>query len=400
MHTVAFQGSMGASGDMIVGSLLAAGADRTLLEPIEDSLDVTFAVDSKIVCGIEASDVAIMRDGTALEGHGPHRSFNDVKSIIEDLPLSASASAMALSAFRLLAEAEATVHGATVDEIHFHEVGADDAIADVTAAATLLDDLDPNRVVMGPLSVGEGTVKTSHGIYPIPPPAVAEIATITSLHLVHGPVTGELLTPTGAAILGAMGNCLEQLPSIQPEKVGYGAGDREFSNRPNVLRVMVGKSTGNLAKTDISLLETHIDDTTPEILGHIHKRLRSAGALDIAIVPVTMKKSRPGHLVKVVVNPADEHRISRILAEETGTLGVRSGPATHRWMAERRIEPVTISIGEDSFDISVKVATDDNDQIIDLSAEYDDAAAVADKTGRPVRWVMEHAETQMRDQTE
>ena len=391
---------MGASGDMIVGALLAAGGARELLAPIEDELAVTFSVESEVVCGIDATNVTILRDGDPIEGHGPHRSFADVTAIVEELPLTDGATTMALNAFRLLAEAEATVHGADVDAIHFHEVGADDAIADVTAAATLLDDLRSDQVVTGPLSVGDGTVKTSHGIYPIPPPAVAEIAATTSLQMVHGPVSGELLTPTGAAILGSVANACKRLPAMQPDTIGYGAGDRDFGNRPNVLRVMIGATTPNLSQAEIALLETHIDDTTPEVLGHLHDRLQEAGALDIAIVPTTMKKSRPGHLIKVVVDPADEQQVARALAEETGTLGVRSGSATHRWMAERRIVTADVTIDTESFALPVKIATDTDDRVIDISAEFDDAAAVATATNRPVRWVMEQAESAIRQTIE
>ncbi len=393
MQTVAFDGRMGASGDMLLGALIGAGADPALLEPIEAAIDVSYEIGHRSSHGIEAVDVRVLGSTGHAEGHGPHRSYTEVRSIVQGMGLPDHVTALAIEAFRLIADAEAAVHGSTVEDIHFHEVGADDAIADITGTAALLADLAPDRVVTGPVAVGSGEVRTSHGVYPVPPPAVAEIAARSQLTIREGPVEGELLTPTGAALLATVAEPIEPLPALDIEALGYGVGDRSFPDRPNVLRALVGTTTGSLRREDIAVLETHIDDASPEVLGHLQKRLRDAGARDVAIAPVTMKKSRPGHLVKVVVDPADEMRIARMLAAETGTLGVRAGAATHRWVAERSLRTVTITLDGQRHEIDVKVATDDRGEVFDVSAEYDDAAAIADQSGLPVREVIRRAET-------
>lgn len=392
MKTVAFDGQMGASGDMMLGALIAMDADPAALEPVEAALDVTFEWERRERHGIEAIDVTVIANDAPAEGRGPHRSFDEVADIVESMAVPAPAVAMANDAFHLLAQAEASVHGSTIEAIHFHEVGADDAIADVTGAAALLTDIDPDRIVTAPLTTGSGEVETSHGTYPVPVPAVVEIAARSDFTLRTGPIEAELLTPTGAAILGSVADPVDQLPALQLDAVGYGAGDRSFPTRPNVLRGLVGRTTGSLGREDISLLETHIDDATPELLGYLQERLHDVGARDVAVVPLTMKKSRPGHLIKVVVRPEDEARVARTLAVETGSLGIRASSTTHRWVAQRSIETVTITIEDEPYDIGVKIATDETDTIVDISSEYDDAASVANATGLPLRDVMQRAE--------
>lgn len=398
MQTVAFDGGMGASGDMLLGALIGAGASPAALEPIEAEIDVSFEIDRRTTQGIDAVDVSVLSGAGSAEGHRPHRSYQEVVDIVDGMGLDRRVTTSAIDAFSLLAEAEAAVHGSTIESIHFHEVGADDAIADVTGTAALIADIAPDRVVTAPLSVGEGEVETSHGVYPIPPPAVAEIASMSHISLRGGPVEGELLTPTGAAILGSIAEPVERLPTLDVDAVGYGAGDRSIPNRPNVLRALVGSSTGDLMSEDIAILETHVDDASPEVIGHLQARLREVGARDVAVVPLTMKKSRPGHLIKVVARPADERRVARVLAAETGTLGVRAGPATHRWVADRSIETAAVAIDGERFAIDVKVATDDRGDILDVSAEYDEAAAVARRVDLPVREVMRLAESAVQDE--
>ena len=396
MRTLAFDGRMGASGDIILGALLDAGADPAVLHPIERAIDVTFDIDERVTQGIEATDVQVHHDDHEhrhdAEGGGPHRSYHEVLDVLDELDLVEQAAETAAGIFELLAEAEAAVHGTDIDDIHFHEVGADDAIADVTGSVALLHSLDVDHVVTGPLATGDGTVETSHGVYPIPPPAVVEIAARADLTIQGGPVTGELLTPTGAAVLGGLASTVDALPPIDLASVGYGTGTRTYESRPNVLRVFLGNTTGELRREEIRVLETNVDDVTPEVLGGLQDSLLEAGARDISITPLTMKKSRPGHLVRVVVDPADETRLARRLARETGTLGVRSAPTSHRWVANRDIVEVTLTLDGATYDCRVKVATDDAGDILDRSAEYDDAAAIARATDRPVKAVMQLAE--------
>ena len=396
MNTAAIDPRMGASGDMLLGALIDAGGDPDALTPIEAALDVHVHLDAVDKQGIGATDVTIHHgeDGHHTgEGHGPHRTFEEVVDIVESMGLDSRVTHDAIAAFRLLGEAEADVHGTDIPDTHFHEVGADDAIADVTGTIALLDTLDIDRIVATPASTGSGEIESSHGIYPVPPPAVIEIASRSSLRLQGGPVEAELLTPTGAALLGSIADHVEQLPPMSVDAVGYGAGSRSFPSRPNVLRVVIGEAEGALAREDVSVLETHVDDATPEILGHLQQRLHDVGALDVSASPLTMKKSRPGHLVRVIVAPADEARVARVLAEETGTLGVRAIPSTHRWVATREFCTVTIEVDGRSFSVETKIGRDESGSLLDISAEYEDAARIASTTSLPVREVMRRAES-------
>jgi uncharacterized protein (TIGR00299 family) protein len=333
---------------------------------------------------------------THAEGHGPHRSYEEVVEVVESIDLPTEVETDAKAIFEILAKAEAAVHGKELAQTHFHEVGADDAIADVVGVCLLLEDLAPQRVVTTPVAAGGGDVEMNHGTYPVPTPAVVEIAAVADWELRGGPVEMELLTPTGAAILTHVAEGVETIPSLTVTGSGYGAGDRTVSDRPNVLRALVGDSTGGLQRDAVTVLETNLDDASPELLGGLHETLSEAGALDVSIVPLTMKKSRPGHLVKVIVKPEDARQVARRLAEETGTLGVREHGAGHRWIADRELRTATITVDGTDHDVTVKVATADGDRY-DVSTEYDDALAVARETDRPVREIMRRAEAAIRD---
>ncbi|WP_256393788.1 nickel pincer cofactor biosynthesis protein LarC [Natronoarchaeum rubrum] len=448
MRLLAFDGRTGASGDMLLAALLAAGADRDALDPVEAALDVEYVVSERTRAGIAATAVDVVladesgedddeshsndhshthghdvdghshdddhshkhshdHDHTHEHGHdadghshnhshaegaGPNRTFPEVIEIVEGMELPETVADDAKAIFRLLGEAEASVHGTNLSETHFHEVGADDAIADIVGAALLLDDLDVDRVVTTPISAGGGTVEMSHGEYPVPTPAVVEIAERADWTLRGGPVDAELLTPTGAAILAHVAEGREQLPPLDVAASGYGAGDLKLDGRPNVLRALVGEPECELRRDDIAVLETNVDDVAPEVLGGLQETLAKAGARDVTIVPTTMKKSRPGHLVKVIAKPEDAERVARRLAEETGTLGVREGGASHRWIADRSFETARIEIDGEEYEIDVKIASDADGAVYDVSAEYDDAAAVAAETGRPIRELLRRAE--------
>lgn len=417
---LSFDGRMGASGDMLLGALLAAGADPAVLDPVEAALDVRYDVETATRRGIEATDVTVLRTGGDsdesegdhshgddpnghdtehehghshghAEGSGPHRTLPEVVEVVESLALPAGVAADATGTFELLAEAEAAVHGTDPAETRFHEVGTDDAIADVVGATLLLADLSPDRVVTTPLATGGGTVEMSHGVYPVPAPAVVELAERADWSLRGGPVEAELLTPTGAAILAHAADGVGSLPSLDVAASGYGAGDRSFEHHPNVLRVLAGETTGDLRREQVTVLETHLDDATPEALGGLQETLAEAGALDVTILPTTMKKSRPGHLVKVVVAPENARRVARRLAAETGTLGVREHGSGHRFVADREHQTIALDVDGDSFEVSVKVARI-GEEVYDVSGEFDDALGVARATDLPVRAVLRRAE--------
>jgi len=420
MKTLAFDGRMGASGDMVLGALLAAGADPAALDPVTDALGVRYVVDSTTRAGIAATTVDVVvdegsgdvgggsddhtddhaHDHTHAEGHGPNRTYAEVVALVESMELPQTVERDALAVFRRLGEAEAAVHGTDLDDTHFHEVGADDAVADVVGVCLLLDDLGAERAVTTPVSVGGGTVEMSHGTYPVPAPAVTELAADADWSIRGGPVERELLTPTGAALLTELAEGIERLPPLDADAVGYGAGDADVPDHPNVLRVLVGDGGDGLRRESISVLETVVDDVAPEVLGSLQETLADAGARDVTIVPTTMKKSRPGHLVKVVVDPADATAVARRLAEETGTLGVREGSAGHRWVADRRFETTTLEIADETHEVRVKIGSDADGAVYDVSAEYDDALAVARETDLPVREVIRRAEAAVAEDPE
>ncbi|MFD1571900.1 nickel pincer cofactor biosynthesis protein LarC [Halorubrum laminariae] len=442
MRTLVFDGRTGAAGDMICAALIAAGADPAVLDPVPERLPVRYEVGKTTRNGIRATTVDVLLDGEGgdldasnddhkhddhehdghdyddhdhthdhAEGAGVTRNYAEVVALVESMELPESVEAVALDAFELLGRAEASVHGTDLDETHFHEVGADDAIADVVGAALLLDDIDPDRVVTTPVATGDGEVTMAHGVYPLPAPATTEIATRADFAIRGGPVDTELdtelLTPTGAAILGAIAEGVDAVPDLDIDAAGYGAGDATFPEHPNVLRVLAGDGRGpaaeverdrdaeGLVRDEIAVLETNLDDATPEVLGGLQETLSRVGARDVTVVPTTMKKSRPGHLVKVICRPNDAEAVAEALARETGTLGVRQSGASHRWIAERAFESAVISVDGTDHEVSVKVASTADGEVYDVSAEYDDAAAVAEKTGLPVREVLRRAETQV-----
>ena len=442
MRTLAFDARMGASGDMILGALVDVGADPGILTVVEDALPVRYAIETTQKRGIAATTVdVLLTDGDGAdeaddaddadhaedgrdeedaydrpdhthshdhddshdrdhdydhdhaEGSGPLRSYPEVVETVSGMGLDSAVEASALDMFEILGEAEAAVHGTDLDETHFHEVGADDAIADVVGAALLVADLAPEEVLTTPLATGGGEVGMSHGRYPVPTPAVVEIAAGADWSLRGGPVERELLTPTGAAILAHYAEGIEALPPISLSASGYGAGGYDLSKRPNVLRALLGDAQGSLRREGIRVLETTLDDATPEILGGLQDSLRAVGARDVTVLSATTKKSRPGHVVQVIVKPEDRDRVARRLAEETGTLGVREGSARHRWVADREIRSVVLGIEGSEYAVDVKIASDSEGEAYDASAEYDDAASVARETGLPVRAVMRRAES-------
>jgi uncharacterized protein (TIGR00299 family) protein len=445
MRTLAFDGRMGASGDMLLAALVAAGADPAVLTPVEEALDVRYRVEETTRNGISATTVDVVgssagpeqSDGTehahdhsrhpehahdhsrhpehahdhetesththahgeesVVEGHGPQRTYDEVLDVVAGMDLADAVESRARAVFRRLGEAEATVHGTSLDDTHFHEVGADDAIADVVGCCLLLADLDVDRVVTTPVAAGGGTVEMSHGTYPVPAPAVVEIASHAEWSLRGGPVESELLTPTGAALLAESAEGVDALPGLKIDASGYGAGTKSFDDHPNVLRAIVGDGGDRLVRDDVTVLETNLDDATPEVLGGLQESLAEAGARDVSILPATMKKSRPGHLVKVVTKPADAERVAHRLAVETGTLGVREHGAGHRWIADRSVETVTLDVSGGTYEIGVKVASTADGAVYDVSAEYDDAAAVARETDLPARELLRRAEAAVSD---
>jgi uncharacterized protein (TIGR00299 family) protein len=303
----------------------------------------------------------------------------------------------AICVFRILGKAEAKIHGTTIEKLHFHELGQEDAIADIIGACTAFHDLGlkDHRIFCTPISVGMGFIEFSHGKFPVPAPAALEILKEYSLPWQMGPVEGELLTPTGAALLAYFVNEKGASPAIKTEAAGYGAGSRDF-HVPNVLRIIKGEVDDSLISDMIEMLETNVDDVTGQVLSNLIEVLMDAGARDVSIIPATMKKGRSGHIIQVIAKPQDSSRLARKIIEETGSLGVRIIPIKHRLIAQREMGKVSISLNDKDFQIAVKVARDLKGALLNISAEFDDCKKASQESDIPVRDVIRLTEEEAR----
>src|SRR5687768_2489749 len=382
MKTLYFDCFAGASGDMILGAMVAAGVDQNYLREQLALLRVDgFSIDFETVnrSGVSAT---YARVETAHELK--HRHLSDIKQIIEASGLSEPVKQRAVQIFTRLAEAEARVHNEPVDHVHFHEVGALDAIVDVLGAAICFDALKIERFVSSPLHVGNGMVHMSHGRFPIPPPAVTEL--LKGVPFYSTDIKGELLTPTGAAIITTVCSDYGPIPQMTTESTGYGAGTREYPDFPNVLRVLLGESDAATATDErLWMLETNLDDASPQIIGHVMERVLELGALDCFFTPVQMKKNRPGVLLSMLCEPEKKEAVMKLLFMETTTLGVRSYEVNRRAL-ERSVVQVETQYGP----ISVKVAHLDG-RVVNEMPEFEQCREAALKANVPLKVVEEAA---------
>jgi uncharacterized protein (TIGR00299 family) protein len=380
MKTLYFDCFAGASGDMILGAMVAAGVDPEFLRRQLSLLPVTgFSVSFETVdrSGLSAT---YARVETAHE-HS-HRSLADIKEIIHGSDLSDAVKQRAVQIFTRLAEAEARVHNEPIDHVHFHEVGALDAIVDVVGAAICFEALQIERFVCSPLHVGSGMVKMAHGHFPIPPPAVAEL--LKGIPFYATEIKGELLTPTGAAIITTVCSEYGPIPEMKTAATGYGAGTREYQDFPNVLRVMLGE-TASTTDERLWMLETNLDDASPQIIGHVMDRVLELGALDCFFTPVQMKKNRPGVLLSVLCGRDEKEAVMKLLFTETTTLGVRSYEVTRRAL-ERSVVTVETQYGP----IDVKVAHLDG-RVVNEMPEFEQCKQAAAKANVPLKIVEDAA---------
>lgn len=362
---------------MILGALVDAGCDKEKLIEQIASLGVAnyeIGFDTTIRSGISATYARVR---TAHEH--THRHLRDILKIISDSKLSDAVKNRASKIFTRLAEAEAHVHNEPIERIHFHEVGAIDAIIDVVGACIGFELLGIERFACSALHVGSGIIEMAHGRFPIPPPAVAELLKDAPVYATE--MTGEFVTPTGAAIISAVCDEYGALPAMKIQSTGYGAGTREYERFPNVLRVIIGEdattqnaATNNTETNDEELLmiETNIDDASPQILGYVMEQALSAGALDCYFTPVQMKKNRPGVLVSILCKPAMRDALCELLFSETTTLGVRLTMVQRRALA-REIVPVETAYGA----IDIKVARAADGQIKSAMPEYEQCRAAS-----------------------
>jgi uncharacterized protein (TIGR00299 family) protein len=412
---VYFDCASGASGDMFLGALVDLGlpleALRTELAkvPLEG-----YRLEARKVqrSGVQATKVDVIVAGQSAEhghphspshahaghahGHGhehahddpgrrhkhdaghAHRGLRDILALIDRSTLEAVVKERAAALFRRLAEAEATVHGTSPDDVHFHEVGAIDSIVDIVGGVVGLRWLGAERFVSSALNLGTGTVTMSHGTFPVPPPATARLVSGVP---VYGAGEGELLTPTGALLVTSHASRYGPLPALRPEAVGYGAGTRDTPARPNVLRLIVGAEEVSAAGERVLVLEAELDDMSPQLCGPLMERLLAAGALDAFYTPIQMKKGRPGLLVTVLAAPSGREALEEVLFAETTTLGVRR-QEWDRTVLEREVVPVDTPYGA----IGVKVGRRGR-RVYNVQPEFEDCRRASQAAGVPVKEV-------------
>jgi uncharacterized protein (TIGR00299 family) protein len=373
MKVAYFDCFAGISGDMTLGALVDAGLSFAALKSELDKLSVReFTLSKRRVekHGIAGTKI----DVNAREGH-VHRHLKDVLEIINSSSISASAKEKAGRVFQKLAEAEAKIHGTTIEAVHFHEVGAVDAIVDVVGAIVGLELLGIEAIYASKFRFGSGHTRGAHGAMPVPVPAVVEMT--KGFPSERTDIPYELVTPTGAAILTALASNIGETIQLRTESTGYGAGTRDVKQVPNLLRVEIGELVAD-PRTDFPiLLETNIDDMNPEIYGYLIDRLLEAGARDAFLTPVIMKKGRPGIQLTVLADPNKETELTELIFSETTTLGIRRLPV-QRHVLERRADTVQTPYGP----IRVKIADIGGKQRI--TPEYDDCARIAREKQVPI----------------
>ena len=364
----------GVAGDMLLGALLDAGASETAVRDGLRRLGVDIVHTRTERHGIGAARIEVV----AADEH-VHRDWAAVRELIDTADLPTRAHARAHEAFRRLAEAEGHIHGVPADEVHFHEVGAIDAVADVCGVALALEDLGIDEVVCSPLPAPRGFVRAAHGRLPLPAPATLELLKGAPLHGVDLDV--ELVTPTGAALVAALATAYGPLPAMTLESTGYGAGARDTDERPNVVRAIVGVTADGPARRPAVMLAFNLDDLSPEIVPDADEACTDAGSLDVLVAPVQMKKGRPGMVLSAIARPDREAAVAEAMLRSTSTLGVRTS-ALHRYELDREIRTVSV----EGRPVAVKLGRL-HGEIVNVAPEHDDVAAVARALGKPAKAV-------------
>ncbi len=373
--------SSGISGDMMVAGLVDAGASLEALNEAIDSLGLGARV---VAAEVKKKGIRALKITVEHPPQSAHRHLHDIRAIIEGSRLTDRQKERALEIFIRLAQAEAKVHGTSLEEVHFHELGAVDSIVDICAVAVGLDLLEVGKLIASPVPVGSGWVQTAHGRLPVPAPATAEL--LCGLPLADSTVQAELTTPTGAAILACLVQEFGPLPAMQVERIGYGAGTRDLQEQPNMLRLFLGRPIHLLAADTIWMLETNLDDISGQWIGYCAARLLEAGALDVYTTAIQMKKNRPAVKVSVLCRSEDVGRLEQILFQETTTLGIR------RWPVSRHLLPrATYTVQTVWGAIEGKLCWGPDGQAR-FSPEFEACQRVAAQQGLPLRTVYEAAQ--------
>jgi pyridinium-3,5-bisthiocarboxylic acid mononucleotide nickel chelatase len=371
----------GISGDMTVGALLALGVPLDLIQQQLNLLPLEgYAIRSapRHVNGIAATkfDVEV-----SAHGH-THRAFRSIRSMLESSKMEPATQRRALAIFERLAEAEGLVHGVAPDDVEFHEVGAVDSIVDIVASAAGVTTLGVEAIYVSALPLGSGVVQSQHGPLPVPAPATVEL--LLGFPVRTGDGVGELVTPTGAAIVAALATA-GTAPELRIQRVGYGAGERTLKDRPNLLRLVLGERVDASGHEDLLVIETNIDDLNPELYDYVMERLLSAGARDVYLAPVHMKKNRPGIVLSVLCDDRDREQLSAMILNETSAIGVRYHPVRRR-ILDRIISEVGTAYG--SVRVKVALAPDGHRNV---APEYDDCKRLAAQQGVPIKRVYQAA---------
>lgn len=388
----------GISGDMLLGALLDVGLDPRVLQDATAALNLgaSLTVEKVDRSGISATKVHVM-DGVKLaeaaaahghqhdeHGHQHHhgRHLSEIKKAIESSSLPIEVKVKAVETFELLGASEARIHNVPVEKIHFHEVGAVDAMVDIVAATAGLHALGVEQWFSSPLNVGGGMIDCAHGRFPVPAPATADLLRDVPTYSQH--VDEELVTPTGAAIVRALDPTFGPQPAMRVQKIGYGAGTRNPKGFPNVLRLSIGESAG-AGYGSVAVLETALDDLSPQILAHVAERALALGALDVMSTPVVMKKGRPGTLLTVLAEDAQVAALEDLLLRETSTLGVR----IHH---ERRacLDRSHVAVATPYGEIRIKIGSRSG-EVLNAAPEFEDCRAAAAQHGVPVKQVQQAA---------
>jgi pyridinium-3,5-bisthiocarboxylic acid mononucleotide nickel chelatase len=363
----------GISGDMLVGALADAGADQDAIAAAIQSLEAGARVSFEKV---KRGGIAATKYRVAVNEAHPHRHLSHILDLIAKASISGRARYNAQAIFRKLGEAEAEIHQVPIEQVHFHEVGAADSIADIVGACVAFDLLGVHTVACSAINVGSGTVQTEHGMLPVPAPATARLLEKIPVYS-KGPAV-ELATPTGAAVAATVATYFGALPPMKISRIGYGAGDRDFAEQANVLRVLLGEPTGAEEAVTVDVLEANIDDTNPQILAYAAERLLDAGALDVTMQPLLMKKGRLGNLLRVIAKPQDREALAQLMFAETSTLGVRI------YQSERRVQSRSLMEVETEYGtVRVKVSGEGA-----YAPEYEDCRKLALDGGVPLKQVL------------
>jgi pyridinium-3,5-bisthiocarboxylic acid mononucleotide nickel chelatase len=377
----------GASGDMLLGAFLDAGADLAAVNAAVAAVDasLSIAVEPTSRHRLAATKASVLVNGEVHREHdhhhGPSRAWRDVRALVSAAGLDEAVRERALDVFWRLARAEATAHGVDPDDVHFHEVGALDAIADIVGVAAAVHSLGLSRIVVSPVVLGGGPqVRGSHGGIPVPGPAVLSVLSEAGAPVSGGTAPYEMTTPTGAALLASLASEYGALPPMRISRTGVGAGGRDPVEIPNVLRVVIGSA--EVAESNDLVYETNVDDLDPRVWPQVLARLLDAGASDAWLTPILMKKGRPAYTLSVLTRPAHAAAVRQAVFGETSAIGLREVRVV-KHAAAREFRTVLV----DGQRIAVKIASYDG-RVVNVQPEYDDVAAAAEALGRPVKAVL------------